>query len=218
MGSIMFTVQQVDTGAGALSLIANTIEIQGHLTANGSDGWPPEPDTVNPDIWSRPGYGGSGGGVLIIAKHVIIGPSAVIQANGGWTFGIPPYGDHGFGLPTEHTGGGGRIKIFYETASIAPSAVIEATGWQAGSVHTEQVDWISDYLLQPDGDINHDNVTDYKDIMLFVQQWKENAPTATYSPMPSETPTITETPTALNTNTETAAPAATATETPTPGG
>jgi len=188
------------TGA-ALILRGERVILNGIINGNGSKGgdWSNNPSYPEPQRWFGAG-GGSGGGILILAKTLTIGPNARITANGG--NGGDGYGS--FSCGEGYPGGGGRIKIFYEEGTISPAAVIESKkgsrpdyheecggdgGAEDGTVHIQQVRSI-DQLLNP-GDLNNDGVTNHEDLFLLQQSWQQEL---TPIPGPEETPTPTATP------------------------
>ena len=90
------------SGGGLISLQADSIEILGSVSANGSDGLIYNNDSSG---------GGSGGGILMIGNTIAINRSLITAngGNGGTECGLPQciLDDGGGG------GSGGRIKIFY---------------------------------------------------------------------------------------------------------
>lgn len=100
------------SGGGAISLLANTINIAGIITADGSDGRIYVNDASG---------GGAGGGILLVGGNVTV--NGVLKAkggNGGTSCGYPPcHLDDGGG-----GGGGGRIKIFYLSGTISASVSV----------------------------------------------------------------------------------------------
>jgi hypothetical protein len=87
-------------GGGAIQLSAEWIEIDGHISVNGTNGV---------GSIGRCGGGGSGGTILLLGENINVSSNAFLEANGG-------YG--GSGASAAHDGGGGggggRIKVFYK--------------------------------------------------------------------------------------------------------
>ncbi|MFC1634241.1 hypothetical protein ACFL5Z_05315 [Planctomycetota bacterium] len=100
------------SGGGAISLVANTIDIAGTITANGGDG----------QIYINDASGGGAGGAILLHAGSVTG-SGTLRAdggNGGTSCGLLPcdLDDGGGG------GGGGRIKIFYSSGIISASVSV----------------------------------------------------------------------------------------------
>ncbi len=212
-------------GGGCVRVQSERLQIEGTINVNGEPGHaaPSCPPRICPEGIGV-GGSGAGGGVLLLAKNIILGSNAKITANGasgtpGWS---GDFMQDGFG------GGGGRIKIFYETGEIAPSAVISAsqglsnainnefspctTCFQAepGTIWIQQVPSI-ERLLHPSGDLNNDGIIDATDATILMSHWHEVDPTVTpwmtWTPHPTWTPRNTNTP--VFTRTPTTTPSAT---------
>jgi len=120
------------SGGGAISLVANTMDIAGTITANGGDG----------QIYINDASGGGAGGAILLHAGSVTG-SGTLRAdggNGGTSCGLSPciLDDGGGG------GGGGRIKIFYSSGTISPTVSVaggagslNGKDGEEGSYHAE---------------------------------------------------------------------------------
>lgn len=180
-------------GGGALTIEAERVELYGTVHADGTGGragFSGYDEVRRYWVASGTGMGGSGGGILILARELVLGASAVIRANGG-LFDKEVLTYEGYRNPphTMLTGGGGRIKIFYERADIAPTAVIEAKGYEDGTVHLQQVRNIAPLAVQALGmksifidevaDLNGDGTVNHQDLLLLQSQWQKTVPSGT---------------------------------------
>ncbi|MCP4970509.1 MAG: hypothetical protein GY932_07950, partial [Arcobacter sp.] len=108
-------------GGGLVKILANDIVLNGHISANGGDGFN-----------GQYNGGGSGGGVYVDTGTLSGG--GMITANGGKTIGT-------YGYTTG--GGGGRIAIYYDDISGFATANIAAYGGKgsfnggAGTIYTK---------------------------------------------------------------------------------
>ena len=144
MGSSGGTTSSVTggNGGGAISLVADYIEINGEVNVDGNDGQMPG--------GGQGGGGGAGGGLLLIADTLIFTGSATANGGGG-SIGTSTANDDGGG------GGGGRIKFFHDTyfsntgtqtALGGPGGVNGGTGTgapgSAGTVYDQTVTFITE--------------------------------------------------------------------------
>lgn len=228
---------------GALQIFVDHAEILGTISVNGKDGkayedWRGDICYTCGDVNycdTSGGGGGSGGTLQILAKELIVGPSATLTANGG--AGGQPKNEL-FEKELGYAGGGGRVQIYYEAGSISPKARIEARagfephsplqvyGYWAGdgTVYIKQLVNIKN-IFEPSADVNNDGMVDKTDLMALVNQWGNAEPTLspTLTPTRPETPTLVPTETRRPTRTReatvtpTVTPTPDLTVTPTPG-
>ena len=105
-------------GGGSIKLNANSIAINGTISANGGSG------TTTPN-WSFGCGGGSGGGILINGTFVSIKGTIISNGGSGSSGGQNGYGGG--------AGGGGRIKIFYKRTLDSSGSYIVANSPNGGS-------------------------------------------------------------------------------------
>jgi hypothetical protein len=136
-------------GGGAIRLtVTGTLMIDGHVTANGTDGGHTFDD----------GGGGSGGSIYLTVNT--LSGEGVIAANGG----AGAYGNGG-------GGGAGRVAIYYCNLDF-PETHVEALGgegWQNGEDGTVHLAPRDD--CGPPGDLNGDGCVDLTDLAELLSNY-----------------------------------------------
>lgn len=110
-------------GGGLVRIIANSIHLDGIISANGGNS-----TVLDHYDYTQPGYGGSGGSVYL-NTDTLTGTGS-IQANG---FNLVDGSGHYY--IDIYAGGGGRIAIYYHDMSGFEKANITAFGYGAGTIY-----------------------------------------------------------------------------------
>lgn len=153
-------------GGGAVTLLADRLEITGLLTANGRNG-----------IKEAVSGGGSGGGILLAADEFILTGAVSAQGGNGTAYQNPdPMGSSIAG----GGGGGGRIKVFYRQLELddvqnIADADFNVKGGLPGSISglTGEPGGQGTVCLLPilPEDLNKDGIVDFRDFSEFSENW-----------------------------------------------
>lgn len=136
-------------GGSAITLKANNIDIEGKVLSDGGAGG----DGGNGGYGSYDGGGGggggggaSGGGIMIEGNEITVEGALSAEGGDGGNGGSAGGGSYGTDGEDGQEGGGGRIKVFYGTSLEDSEANYNLSGYEEGTLHTEQRDDVMNQL------------------------------------------------------------------------